>query len=57
MRLDQQLAEKWIKPNSRVLDLGCGNGELLAHMQQKHNVQAYGSKLIKKKSQLPSVGA
>lgn len=42
MRLDQELAEKWIKPHSRVLDLGCGNGELLAHMQHQHNVMAYG---------------
>lgn len=42
MRIDQQLAEKWIRPNSRVLDLGCGNGELLAHMQSKHQIRAYG---------------
>lgn len=42
MRLDQQLAEKWIKPHSRVLDLGCGDGELLAHMQRKIFVQGYG---------------
>lgn len=34
MRIDQQLAEKWIKPSSSVLDLGCGDGELLAHMSQ-----------------------
>lgn len=35
MRIDQQLAEKWINPGSRVLDLGCGDGELLAHMSKK----------------------
>ena len=29
MRIDQQLADKWIKPGSSVLDLGSGNGELL----------------------------
>lgn len=34
MRIDQQLAEKWIKPGSRILDLGCGDGELLAHMSK-----------------------
>lgn len=49
MRLDQQLAEKWIKPHSRVLDLGCGNGELLAHMQHKHQVQAYGLEIDQEK--------
>ncbi len=42
MRLDQRLAERWITPNARVLDLGCGDGELLAHMQTKLNVQGYG---------------
>lgn len=42
MRLDQQLAEKWIKPYSRVLDLGCGDGELLAHMQRKLHINGYG---------------
>lgn len=49
MRLDQQLAEKWIKPNSRVLDLGCGNGELLAHMQHKHGIKAYGLEIDQEK--------
>lgn len=49
MRLDQQLAEKWIKPHSRVLDLGCGSGELLSHMQSKHNVQAYGLEIDQEK--------
>ena len=42
MRLDQRLAERWIKQGSRVLDLGCGDGELLAHMQRKLNVRGYG---------------
>lgn len=49
MRLDQQLAEKWIRPGSRVLDLGCGNGELLAHMQREHQVQAYGLEIDQEK--------
>lgn len=49
MRLDQQLAEKWIKPNSRVLDLGCGNGELLSHMQHKHGIKAYGLEIDQEK--------
>lgn len=49
MRLDQQLAEKWIKPGSRVLDLGCGNGELLEHMQRKHHVKAYGLEIDQEK--------
>ncbi|MGO1512641.1 MAG: methionine biosynthesis protein MetW [Psychrobacter sp.] len=42
MRMDHQLAERWIAPQSHVLDLGCGNGELLAHLQQKLGVTGYG---------------
>lgn len=42
MRLDQQLAERWIKPGSRVLDLGCGDGELLVHMAKQLDIDCYG---------------
>lgn len=45
MRLDQQLAERWIKPGSRVLDLGCGDGELLAHIQHQLGVRGYGMEI------------
>ncbi|MFV1983561.1 MAG: methionine biosynthesis protein MetW [Thiohalomonadales bacterium] len=33
---------KWIKPNSRVLDLGCGDGTLLKYLQDNLNVTGYG---------------
>lgn len=42
MRLDLKLAERWVRPRSSVLDLGCGDGEFLAHMQQKRQVTGYG---------------
>ena len=42
MRLDQHLADKWIKPHSRVHDLGYGDGELLANMHRKLQVDGYG---------------
>lgn len=32
----------WIEPSTRVLDLGCADGKLLAHLQQTKNVQAAG---------------
>lgn len=42
MRMDHQLAERWIAPQSHVLDLGCGDGELLGHLQDKLGVSGYG---------------
>lgn len=45
MKIDHQLAEQWIKPEARVLDLGCGNGDLLAHLQNKLGVFGYGIEL------------
>ncbi|ANB91864.1 methionine biosynthesis protein MetW [Moraxella ovis] len=40
--IDHQLAEKWIRPNARVLDLGCGDGTLLAHLKHRLGVSGYG---------------
>lgn len=42
MRLDLALVQAWVKPNSRVIDLGCGDGELLAHLRDTLNVRGYG---------------
>ncbi|TBR41569.1 methionine biosynthesis protein MetW [Marinomonas agarivorans] len=42
MRADLEIINEWIKPNSRVLDLGCGQGELLQHLIDHKNVQGYG---------------
>ena len=32
----------WVKENSRVLDLGCGDGSLLETLTNKHQVRGYG---------------
>lgn len=45
MQLDHQLAKQWIDPYSKVLDLGCGDGALLAHLSQTHGVLGYGIEL------------
>ena len=39
------LIKPWIEPNSRVLDLGCGDGALLAHLQQHKGCTGYGVEL------------
>ncbi|MDO4895202.1 MULTISPECIES: methionine biosynthesis protein MetW [Moraxella] len=47
--IDHQLVEKWITPNSRVLDLGCGDGTLLAHLQNTLNITGYGLEIDERK--------
>ncbi|MBQ0757571.1 MAG: methionine biosynthesis protein MetW [Amphritea sp.] len=42
MRADLDIIQDWITPNSKVLDLGCGDGELLAYLQQEKNITGYG---------------
>lgn len=38
----QHLIAQWIPPGSRVLDLGCGNGDLLAYLQTQRQCSGYG---------------
>lgn len=42
LRPDLELICHWIKPGSRILDLGCGDGSLLAYLGRKQNVRGYG---------------
>ena len=39
---EQALIADLVPPGSRVLDLGCGNGALLAHLQQTRQCTGYG---------------
>lgn len=41
-RVDYELIEEMIAPGSRVLDLGCGDGRLLAELQERKNVVGRG---------------
>ncbi len=40
-----KLISEWITPNSRVLDLGCGDGQLLKHLIDTYNVTGYGMEI------------
>jgi len=42
VRVDYELIEALIEPGSRVLDVGCGDGELLARLIRDKGVQAEG---------------
>ncbi len=42
MNQDISFINGWIKPNSRVLDLGCGDGSLLASLTKELNISGYG---------------
>ncbi len=42
MRYDLQILASWIKPGSRVLDLGCGEGDLLVHLIDEKQVRGSG---------------
>ena len=42
---DIELIAQMVPAGSRVLDLGCGNGELLAHLRQHRQCSGYGVEL------------
>ena len=42
MRYDLRLIASWIRPRSRVLDLGCGEGDLLYYLREHKQVVGFG---------------
>lgn len=42
MRLDQTEIQNWIARGSQLLDLGCGDGTLLKHLQETLGTSGYG---------------
>ena len=42
MRPDLEIIQPWIEPNSRVLDLGCGDGDLLHYLKTTKQVRGIG---------------
>ncbi len=45
MRHDFQTIAAWIQPNAKVLDLGCGDGDLLKYLQEHRQARGYGVEL------------
>jgi len=48
IRFDHGVILQLVEPNSRVLDLGCGDGELLSLLIQKKNVKGTGIEIDEK---------
>ncbi|MEW6166883.1 MAG: methionine biosynthesis protein MetW [Pseudomonadota bacterium] len=42
LRPDFAVISEWIRPGARILDLGCGDGTLLAYLAAQRNVRGYG---------------
>lgn len=42
MRPDLEIIQRWIRPDSRVLDLGCGDGALLEYLNARKRVASVG---------------
>jgi methionine biosynthesis protein MetW len=42
IRHDFELIGQWIAPGARVLDLGCGDGDLMSHLIASRGVTGYG---------------
>lgn len=49
LRFDQQIIASWIEPGSRVLDLGCGTGNLLFYLKKHKNVVGTGIEMAEEK--------
>lgn len=45
-----KLIADWISPNSRVLDLGCGDGQLLKHLIDTCSISGYGMEIAPAKN-------
>ena len=48
MRNDLKIIADWIQQNSRVLDLGCGDGTLLKHLKEEKYISGYGIEIAPK---------
>lgn len=50
IRFDLGVIASWIQPGRRVLDLGCGRGDLLAYLKEHKQIQGTGIEQDKEKA-------
>ena len=50
IRFDLGVIASWIQPERRVLDLGCGRGDLLAYLKEHKQIQGTGIEQDKEKA-------
>ena len=48
LRADLSIIAKWIKADSSILDLGCGDGTLIKYLRQQRAVSAFGLEIDEK---------
>lgn len=48
-RSDFAAIAEWVRPGSRVLDLGCGDGTLLKYLKSRLGVTGYGIEIVDEK--------
>ena len=42
LREDQKFIANLIEPNSKIIDIGCGEGELLSYLAQEKSISGHG---------------
>ena len=47
-KIELNLLSTWIPERSKILDLGCGNGELMHHLKTKKNSMTHGVEISEK---------
>ena len=45
LRTDLRRIQEWIEPDTRLLDLACGDGTLLSLLQETKNTTGYGMEI------------
>ncbi|MFP4453587.1 MAG: methionine biosynthesis protein MetW [Desulfobacterales bacterium] len=49
LRFDLRVIASWIQPGSRIIGLGCGEGELLAYLKEHRQIKETGIEIVEEK--------